>query len=204
MADDKGIKETETPTQTEESDDTHEPIEINGDSFSILNTKTKKGKNPGRLAFYLEPNKDEPTEKFLSRFRVAVGPANYDKAIMAYVIRPCSNDSTLQAIDKAEDGRPTDVGLSQSIIEWFLSETRRGPHIKDLREKSAEIFAVLNPLLTRHFKFKPGQEGALNESEYNQLLQLSMEFGDLQSKIEEKTRKGKKGGAKKEASTASK
>jgi len=191
MAENKTTETPSTEPTVAEVPDTKDPIQIGEETFTVIGTTLKKGKGKGRLAYYLDPIPNY--HDFFLRLREAVGAENWDKCVYAEVVRKACNDATLQAISQAEDGKPSDVGLAKAIIEWFLPSTRRsGVHIKDLREKAQEIFSELNPLLLRHFQHKPGEEGSLDESEHNRMLQLTLEYSDINTKIEEKSRKGKK------------
>lgn len=186
---------TQNPATEPEVQDTIETTEIVGvttDTFRCRGTVIKKGKGKGRAAFFYEPNEGESLGEFHARIRSVVGEENWDKCVQAEVVRKACNDATVQAIQTAEDGKVSDVALSKAFVEWYLPSTRRsGVHIKDLREKAQEIFSELNPLLIRHFQHKPGEDGALNEDEHNRMLQLTLEYSDINTKIEEKSRKGK-------------
>lgn len=188
-------QEAQDQAETPEVQDTVETTEIVGvstDTFRCRGTTVKKGKGKGRVAFFYEPNEGESLRSFHDRIRLVVGEENYDKCVQAEVIRKACNDATVQALQTAEDGKVSDVALSKAFCEWYLPSTRRsGVHIKDLREKAQEIFGELNPLLIRHFQHKPGEEGSLSEEEHNKMLQLTLEYSDLNTKIEEKSRKGK-------------
>lgn len=190
VADSTATVSPDLEPKVQEVPDTEDPIEINDQNFIVIGTTMKKGKGKGRLAYYLKPEPDHTA--FFARLREAVGPENWDKCVYAEVVRKACNDATLQAINQSEDGKPSDVALAKAIVEWFLPSTRRsGTHIKDLREKAQEIFSELNPLLLRHFEKKPGEPGSLSEDEHNRLLQLTLEYSDINTKIEEKSRKGK-------------
>lgn len=178
----------------EVQDETQE-LQIDGvESGTFLTTiKTAtKGKAKGKTQLIIIPNVDESLESLHKRLRTVVGPENWDKCVQAMVRQACI-DSTNQAIKDHKEGKLTDTGFSSAYVSWHLPATRRsGVHIKDLREKAQELYSELNPLLTRHFKFKQGEVGALDESEHNRMIQLTMEYSDIQAKIEEKSRKGKK------------
>lgn len=165
---------------------------VTSQEFDSLLTSGKKGKAKGKVQLFIQPFEGETLYAFHMRVRQVVGEENYDKCCQAEVIRRACLDATTQAIQSSENGQLSDVGFSNAFTQWFLPATRRsGVHIKDLREKAQEIFSELNPLLLRHFQFKPGQEGSLNEAEHNRMLQLTLEYSDLNTKIEEKSRKGK-------------
>lgn len=177
----------------ETSPDTEEPHEINGQSFTLIGTTTKKGPKKGQPLCILkvEPN----NEVFINKVRTAVGAENFDKCIITMVRTACK-DATLQAISQAEDGVPTDEGFNKGFIEWFTDETRRsGPHVKDIKEKLQSLFAEVSPLMNRAFDQKAEP---LTEAEHNKMVQLSVEFSDLQAKLEkiQGARKGKKAAKK--------
>lgn len=189
---DKVEEQIETVTEDNAPEETEDTIVLgdDGEEFTIISTVTKKGKKAGRLALFLKPVPTMP--EFFAQLRSVVGEENWDKCVMAMVRTAC-NDATLEALGQAVDGKISESVFGKALIDWFTPATRRsGPHIKDLREKAQEIFSQLNPLLLRHFQHKEGEEGALNETEYNSMLQLTMEYSDINQKIEERSRKGKK------------
>lgn len=184
---------TTEEAQEETSPDTEEPHEINGQQFTLIGTTTKKGPKKGQPLFILkvEPN----NEVFINKVRTAVGAENFDKCVIT-LIRTACKDGTLQASSQSEDGIPTDEGFNKGFLEWFTDETRRsGPHVKDIKEKLQALFAEVSPLMNR--AFDPKAE-PLTEQEHNKMVQLSVEFSDLQAKLEkiQGARKGKKAAKK--------
>jgi hypothetical protein len=183
-----------TPAETanqeaEASKATEDPISIGNQDFVVIGDTVPKGKSKGRLRYNLKPEPNYPD--FFKRIGKAVGEENFFKCVFAEVIRRACNDATLQAISESKDGKVSDVAFGKAFTDWFLPSTRRsGVHIKDLREKAQELFSELQPLLLRHFQYKPGEEGSLDEQEYNRMLQLTLEYSDLNTKIEDKSRKG--------------
>lgn len=192
--------------QTPEVPDTTDPLRIADQDFQVLGTTHKKGKGKGKVAYYILPDekvvknadgsetKITDYQSMYDRLRIAVGPENWDKCLYAEVIRKACNDATAQAIGEAKDGIVSDEALAKALVEWFLPATRRsGTHIKDLREKAQEIFGELNPLLLRHFQHPDANDPEhLKQEEHNRMLQLTLQYSELNQKIEEKSRKGKK------------
>lgn len=187
-----------TPT-TPEVPDTVQEIQIGENVFSIVGTTHKKGKSKGEPAFFLKQPDDGNFEPLFADIAEAVGKENWYKTVYAEVVRQACNDATKQAIATAADGKVSDAGWAKAFQEYFLPSTRRsGVHIKDLREKAMEIFGELNPLLARHFEVEKLPTGEpnpkynpLSTQEHNRMLQLTLEYGDVNNKIEERSRKGK-------------
>lgn len=187
------VTEVVTEVTEEVVQDTEEPIEINGRVFTLLGTKNKgRGKKKVDTLYLLKPTAVNGSyDEFIASVKAAVGAENFNKCILALIRENCK-DATLQAISTAEDGIVTDAGWVKGFQEGFTDASRRsGPHVKDITERLKEIFIEVNPLMTRSFG-GPNVE-PLAPAEHAKMVQLSIEFSDLNSQLEKikGKRKGK-------------
>lgn len=151
----------------------------------MIETEEKKGRAKGETRYYLKIDLSKPDP--FADVRKAVGEENWNKTIMASVIRPACNDATHDF--RREDGTEgSDSDWEKMFREQFLPNTRRSSTgVKQLREKQQALFGEINPLL-----MKQAHGEKLTPEDNNRLLQLLADFGDINAKIESKSRKGKK------------
>ena len=150
---------------------------------TLVHTKLKKGKYKGRDQYFLKLNLEEAAP--FSRILTAVGKINFNREIAALVRDKC-RDATADAKD--DKGEVTDVAWAKAFGEqWEPGSRGSGTGIKFLREKKMEVFAQLNP-----FIIKLAQGTQLSQDDNSRYLTLLADYSDLDTKIEEKSRTGKK------------
>lgn len=178
---------TEASTEVESAEADREfELDIRGVINTVIETTQKKGRNSGKLAYYLkiDPTADDPFENV----RKSVGAENFNRTIMNEVIRPACNDATHDSVNP-DTGVVEDTTWAEKFCEQFLPGSRRpSSGIKQLREKLKALFDEMNPFLLRMAK---GEK--LTDDENNRYLSLLVEYGDQSEKIESSSRKGKKG-----------
>lgn len=186
MADENTIQDNPAP-EVKETPKTPVELPIRGTNFAGVQTEHTKGKAKGKLAIFLTFDKFDDLHMYDS-LATAVGAENWNKCIYSELIRKACNDATHESI--TESGDVSDVDWGNKFAEWFLPATRRsdGGGIKALREQQQEIMTELTPVLPELAKgnLKPGTP------EHMRVLSLLADLEEVNSKIETKSRKGKK------------
>ena len=171
-------------------------IELNGHEFPAVDTEQSKGKNAGEPIVVL--NFPVDNSEIFTKFAEAVGLQNFWSTVFKEVIRPACLDASSSAIDEAT-GKIEESAYCAALIEEFLPSSRKasGPSKKDLLELQSGIWAQLTPYISKQ------QKGQLSQDEKMAFARLISEAEDVATKLESKTRKGKKAvAAEAEAKTA--
>lgn len=186
----EAIEENQETQQAEAApevvQDTKEDIQFpSGRVFETLQGVHTKGKAKGNIRIILNLDLSRPDP--FSDLKAEVGVENWNREIMALIREKC-NDATHDAVAESTDGIPEDTVWARKFLEQWVSSTRRsGVGVKQLREKLGELFQELNPLLMKQAK-APKE---MTAEETNRLLTLLADYGDLNEKIEARSRKGK-------------
>jgi len=169
--------------EEEQSTDIENPIDIAGQNFVLIETEIKKGRGKGNVAYYLKATE----EGFIDKVRKAVGEENFIREIYGMIRERCA-DATHDAKAKAKDGIFTDTAwISMFLEQWLPGARRAGSGKKQLLEKQKLILSELNPLIMRQCN---GEK--LPEEVQNRMLTLIVEYGEVNEKLENTARKGKK------------
>lgn len=181
------VEAVETPEVAAEQQDRELDVTLGASSEKLIETTHKKGKTAGQLAYFLKVNL-EGSDPFAA-IRTAVGKDNFNRAILAEVVRPACNDATHDALSEVDEKNVefTTALWAAKFVEQFIPGARRsGVGIKQLREKQMEIFNELNPFIVRLAKGE-----SLSQDENNRYLTLLVDYQELSEKIEKSARKGK-------------
>lgn len=177
----------ETPAEnveTTESQDREFDVEARGETLTLVETTHKKGKSAGKLAYFIKV--DLTAEDPFGSIRKIVGEENWNRAVMATLVRPNCNDATRDAM--SPEGTVSDTSWINAFSEQFLPGSRRsGTGIKQLREKIQAIMEEVQPYMLRLAK-----KETLSDEDNNRYLNLVVEYADIQEKIEGAARHGKK------------
>jgi len=186
-------EETSIETPEPVVEDVKFEMDCKGVPLPFLETAHKKGPSKGELQILLDvdfnkTSKIEMPEAFCLTLR-AVGPENFWPCLYRDCIRKICNDATHASIDP-DTGKSSEVGFTQAYYEGFLPARlqKGGAKKSELLEKQREIMAEMQPLMIVEInKSRP-----LTDEEKAKMLSLLADYGDINEKLEKKSRKGVK------------
>lgn len=179
--------------QVEQVEDVISDIQIGPKVHKLRETEIKKGKGKGNILYLIEVDLSKPDA--FKDIVESVGLANWNRTVYAQVVRQACKDATHDAM---KDGEVADVDWAREFIEQFVQDNRRSKvGVKQLREKQAELFQEVQPLM-----LKQAHGEKLTPEQNNRLLELLAQFGELNAKLEDLGKKGKARKQKKEAVAA--
>lgn len=161
-------------------------IDVNGQLITWKQTTRSKGRGAGKPLFLIDPTDDLPG--VINKVRLAVGDANFYRAVYTDVIRPYCGYATAESTPA--DGEPfVDSVLASSFLNQWISPTRKHTvGIKELKEKYAELVEEVSPFI----EMQVANKLVVGTPDHNRMLQLFVALAELNGKIEERSRSGKK------------